>query len=202
MIKVSRVLAMAVFVCLLAGCEPQCSLFPLFTNDDKVYEKQLLGTWKVTAGNDAHQDPSKNIGVVEFSPGKDENTYDMKIPKFTDAGGTLVSTVHLVRLGNYLFIDLAKPELDLDKAPEIPFPSVAAHCFGRLVLSGDTASIDFLNDEWVGKQIDAGKLKLAYVETPDVTLLSANTPELRKFALEHAEDHAAFSQSYTLTRNK
>jgi len=200
--KVYSLLATFGIVSLLTGCEPQGSLFPLFTNDDKAYEKQLLGTWKVMAGNDGHTDPSLNVGMVEFSPRKDENSYDMKIPKFTDAGGTLVSTAHLVRLGAYLFIDLAKPELDLDKAPEIPFPSIEGHCFGRLVLSGDTARIDFLNDEWVSKQIDAGKLKLAYLQTSDITLLSANTPELRKFALEHAEDHAAFSQSYTLTRNK
>ena len=200
MIKISRLLAILAFVFFLTSCAPQDSLFPLFNNDDTAFEKQLLGQWKIKAEDDAHQDPSVNVALVIFSPGEDENSYDVKIPKFSDTGGTLRATAHLARLGAYLFIDLEMP--DTDKFQDIPYPAIGGHCFGRLVLSGDTVRIDFLNDDWVTKQVEAGKLGLSYVKSPDGTLLSADTPELRKFALEHAENHDAFSVSYFLTRNK
>jgi hypothetical protein len=200
MIKISRLLAILVLVFFLTGCAPQDSLFPLFNNNDTAFEKQLLGQWKIKAKDDAHQDPSVNLTLVVFSPGEYENSYDVKIPKANDAGGTMRSTARLVRLGAYLFIDLEMP--DTDKFQDIPYPAIESHCFGRLVLSGDTVRIDFLNDDWVAKQVEAGKLGLSYVKSPDGTLLSADTPELRKFALEHAEDHDAFSESYFLTRNK
>ncbi|MFI5059768.1 MAG: hypothetical protein ACHQLQ_16505 [Candidatus Acidiferrales bacterium] len=200
MIKFSRLVPLLGVVFFLAGCAPQNSLFPLFTNDDKAFEKRLLGEWKINAGDDGHQDPGVNLALVVFSPRENETSYDVRIPKFNDTGGTMRSTARLVRLGTYLFIDLGSPNMDIFR--DIPYPASEAHCFGRLILSGDTVRIDFLNDDWVTKQVEAGKLGLSYVKSLDGALLSADTPELRKFALEHAEDHEAFSNSYVLTRNK
>jgi len=200
MLKIFRLLAILAFVFFLTGCTPQDSLFPLFNNDDTAFEKQLLGQWKIKTKDEGHQNPSVNLTLVVFSPGEYENSYDVKIPKFSDAGGTMRSTARLVRLGAYLFIDLEMP--DTDKFQDIPYPAIESHCLGRLVLNGDTARIDFLDDDWVAEQVKGGKLGLSYVKSPNGTLLSADTPELRKFALEHAEDHDAFSVSYFLTRNK
>jgi len=200
MFKTSSLVATLVLVSVLAGCAPQDSLFPLFTQQDKLFDKQLLGEWQIRSQTDAGQDPSEKPAFVIFSPGDDENSYQAKLPKFNDAGGTLRATAHLARLGAYLFIDLETP--NADKFQDVPYPAIEAHVFGRLALGGDTARIDFLNDDWVTKQANAGKLGLAYVEGPSGTMLSADTAELRKFALEHAEDHEAFSESYILTRHQ
>ena len=62
--------------------------------------------------------------------------------------------------------------------------------------------IDFLNDKWVSDQTKAGKLTLASVTTSDGIALSANTEDLRKFALEHAEDQDAFSEVFAFQRKK
>ena len=61
---------------------------------------------------------------------------------------------------------------------------------------------DFLSDDWFKEQGKAGKLPLATVQTPNGLVISAATEELRKFALEHAEDMEAFSEPYSLSRTK
>jgi hypothetical protein len=42
----------AALLCVLAGCEPQKSLLPLATDEDKVFESQLLGEWKIGTGTE------------------------------------------------------------------------------------------------------------------------------------------------------
>ena len=200
MFKTSRLVPVLALLSLLIGCAPQDSLFPLFNKDDKVFEKQLLGEWQVKNQTDAKQDPIEKPASVIFSTAEAESSFDVRIPKFNDAGGTLRATARLVRLGAYLFIDLDTP--DTEKLQDVPYPTIEGHVFGRLTLKGDTARIDFLDDEWVAKQADAGTLGLSYVKGPNGRLLSADTAELRKFALEHAEDQEAFSESYILTRRK
>jgi len=200
MIKTSRLAPVLALISILIGCAPQDSLFPLFTPQDKLFDKQLLGEWRIRTQTDAEQDPSEKPAFVIFSPGDDENSYQVKLPNFNDAGGTMRATAHLVHLGAYLFIDLETP--NSDKFQDVSYPAIEGHVFGRIALGGDTTRIDFLNDDWVTKQANAGKLGLGYVEGPSSRILSADTAELRKFALEHAEDHEAFSESYILTRHK
>jgi hypothetical protein len=103
----------------------------------------------------------------------------------------------LVKLGNYVFIDFAAQ--DIYKLPQIPYPALECHVFGRLTLEKDRARIDFLSDDWVKDQVKAGRLPFALEETSR-PVLSAKTADLRKFALKHAEDHEAFSETFTLVR--
>jgi len=184
----------AVLALLLVACEPQQSLFPLATDDDKVFDKQLLGEWKIWSGTEFK--PDEKPGLITFSAVPDDAyVYDVQIPGF--GKGTLTSRARLVKLGDSMFIDFEAP--DLDQFPNVPYPILESYVFGRLSLSQDQARIDFLNDEWVQNNIKAGKLPLAFVPTQN-PVLSASTAELRKFALEHAEDHEAFSEIYSLMR--
>jgi hypothetical protein len=181
---------------LLAGCEPQVSLFPLFDRNDTLFDKRLLGTWQIWGGT--NPDTTKTPGVIVFAQSSLTNTYDVKIPDFDqETHSTLSTQARLVPLGKYVFIDLATPEND--KLPLIPFPTVAAHAFGRVTLEGDHARIDLLNDEWTKNAVKAGKMPLVFQDASTI-VISASTADLRKFALEHAEDHAAFSESFTLLR--
>jgi hypothetical protein len=187
----------AVLALLLVACEPQQSLFPLATDDDKVFDKQLLGEWKIWSGTDLKAD--QKPGLITFSTVPDDAyTYDVKIPGFGDNGkATLISRARLVKLGDSVFIEFDTP--DLDKSAQLPYPLLESYVFGRLSLNKDQARFDFLNDEWVQNNIKAGKLPLAFVPTQN-PVLSASTADLRKFALEHAEDQEAFSEVYSLAR--
>ncbi len=160
--KTANVISLILICVLLAGCEPQVSLFPLFSSTDDVFEK------------------------VDF----DEN------------GEKLISAGRLVRLEGYLFFDLGSPDLEPRKNATIPYPTIQSHVFGRVHLEKDKMHIDFLKAKWVSDQAKAGKLTLASVTTSNGIALSANTQDLRKFVLEHAEDQDAFSETFAFQRKK
>lgn len=187
----------AASVLLLAGCEPQKSLFPLFTDQDKLFDKQLLGEWKIWSGTELKA--GEKPALIIFNADVDGYTYDVKIPKFGDEGNAiLTSRARLVKLGNSLFVDFSAPELD--NLTLFPYPAVESHVFGRLSLEKDKARIDLLSDDWVQDSIKAGKLTLADVPLPN-PVLSASTADLREFVVEHAEDQKAFSETFTMVRS-
>lgn len=195
--RMLQALLMVSLAYLLTGCEPQKSLFSLANDEDKVFDKQLLGEWKIWTGAELKSD--EKPGVITFSADPEAAyTYDVKIPGFGDDGKTILSSrARLVKLGDSLFVDFEAP--DLNKLPLFPYPALESHVFGRISLEKDKARIDFLSDDWVKENIKGGKLSLAFVPTQD-PVLSGTTVELRKFALEHAEDQKAFSEIFTLTR--
>jgi hypothetical protein len=187
----------AALLCVLAGCEPQKSLFPLATDEDQVFESQLLGEWKIWTGTELKS--GEKPGFITFSKDNDPYTYDVKIPNFGDDGSTtLTSRAKLAKLGDLLFVDFEAP--DLDKLPRFPYPAVESHVFGKLSLEKDKARIDFLSDVWVQDNLKAGKLLLAFVPLQGA-VLSASTADLRRFAVDHADDAKAFSETMSLARN-
>jgi len=63
--KGCRSLGLAVALALLlAGCEPQQSLFPLVTDKDAFLDKQLLGDWQVWEGTSLR--PGDKSGLITF----------------------------------------------------------------------------------------------------------------------------------------
>jgi hypothetical protein len=196
MLGMKRVLLLTVvvFASLLAGCVPQESFFPLCTKEDTLFDKRLLGEWQTFSGTALKQGDKSSL--IIFSVGDLANTYDVKSPD-SPAGMTTFSVARLVKLGKYIFIDFGTP--DLSKMPQIPYPALECHVFGRLTFEKDKVQIDFLNDDWVKDQAKSGKLGLAFVQSSNI-VLSAPTADLRKFAQEHAEDLGAFSETYTLAR--
>jgi hypothetical protein len=187
----------AVVALALAGCEPQISLFPLYTSQDTVFEQQLLGEWQIWSGKELK--PGDTPASIIFSAAQEAYTYEVKIPNFDEKKDALCTAGRLVKLGNSMFIDFGTP--NMDSLPLIPYPAVEGHVFGRLVLTGDRAEIDLLSDDWVKDAVKAGNMPMAFQEASKLTL-SATTPELRKFATEHAEDGKAFSEIFTLARKK
>lgn len=85
-----------------------------------------------------------------------------------------------------------------------PFPSPPSggQGFGRAYLEKDKMRIDFLRNKWISDRAKEAKLALATVGTPDKTVLSAKAQELQKFAVEHAGDQEAFSESFVFQRKK
>ena len=187
-------------VLLLAGCGPASSLFPLFNKNDKEFDERLLGEWRIQG--QAVFKPGAESGRMVFQRSGDSAEYEVTLFDFDEKGMNVVCTGRLTRLGSILFIDFGSPDTDKHKFAEVPFPMIESHIFGRIHLEKNSVRIDFLSDEWVKKQGKAGKLPLASVQTRDGLVISASTEELRKFAVEHAEDTDAFSDPYSLSRTK
>ncbi len=196
---ISSVVALAL-VLLLAGCGPASCLFPLFLNGDKKFDERLLGEWRMQDGASfKHEEKSERM---VFRKSADSTGYEVTLFDFDEKGMNLALTAHMVRLGNFSFIDFGTPDTDKRKFREIPFPAIQSHFFGRIHLEKGSVRLDLLRDEWVKEQGKAGKLALATVQTADGLVISASTEELRKFALEHAEDTQVFSDAYSLSRTK
>lgn len=153
---------------ILAGCAPEESLFPLFTNTDKLLDQKLLGERRIWSGKDMKVDDKP--GDIVFSPSDYGDRYEVKLTEFNAEGGSSVSEAHLVKFGDCLFSDFGTP--DMNHWTQVPYPAVEAHVFGRLSLEKDRARIDFLSDDWVKKQIEAGKLSLQFLPLSGHTLWS------------------------------
>jgi len=147
-------------------------------------------------------------GHAIFQKSGDAVSYEITIPDFDEHGEKLISTG--VRFGMYLFIDLGSLEMGTEKNPSFPYPAIEGHVIGRVYLEKDKMRIDFLRDKWVSDQAKAGKFTLSSVrigdETvfsiPDRIVLSATTEDLPRFAMQHAEDKEAFSETFAFQRKK
>ena len=185
-------------VLFLAGCGPASSPFPLFVGGEKEFDEWLLGEWRMQGG--ASFEHGKESSRIVFRKSADSTEYEVTL--FDEKGKNLALTARMVRLGDFSFIDFGTPDANKRKFREIPFPTIESHFFGRIHLDKSSVRLDLLSDDWIKEQGKAGKPKLATVQTADGPAISASTEELRKFALEHAEDTEAFSEPYSLSRKK
>lgn len=183
---------------LMAGCVPVNSLFALYTSNDKLFDPNLIGEWKQTPETASD---SENMRWVFLRQG-DSNVYKTSLVALGKRGGFLAKG-RLVPLGNAMFVDF---EADADSIDDgetaVPFPFIESHMIGRIWIEKDKVRIHFLNDDWVKKQLKDGQLTLAHAGPANDPVLNAPTPELRKFAVEHADDKEAFSENYELSRVK
>jgi hypothetical protein len=193
-------LAAIVLVLVLAGCGPANTLFPLFVKGEKEFDDRLLGEWRFQGdGSFKHGERS---GRMVFRKSADGTEYQVTLFDFDEKGLNLAIAAHLARLGNFVFIDFGTPDADKRKFKLFPFPVIESHFFGRIHLEKDSVRLDLLSDEWIKERVNNGTLALATVQIADGRAISATTEELRTFALEHAEDTAAFSEHYSLSRTK
>ncbi len=185
---------------LLGGCGPAISFFPLYTPEDKVFDEQLLGTWK---GAHPPEDKNSDTSIWKFERGEDGVSYDFTLmsanPK---TKGRLLNTAHLVRLGDFLFIDFETPDGEKREMTDYPLPEIPGHFIGRILIERDKIHIGLLDDSWIGERVKAGSMPLTYLESPHGRVLTAKTEELRKFCLTHATDTQVFGDTYDLVRAK
>jgi hypothetical protein len=115
-----------------------------------------LGVRKLTDGNVSE-------GLTYAFKKLGDNAYEIIFPG-DEEGSKYKSQVHLVRLGEFLFLDAYPASLDSDeekrnKAPE-PFPKISVHVFGRIWIEKDILRIALLDDEWVKNLAEKKKLAL------------------------------------------
>jgi hypothetical protein len=171
----------------LAGC-PSFSVHPLYTDQDVVVEPALEGTWsRGSAGNEKllfQKSGVSEYSLAIFSP-------ETRVSQNYD--------VHLVRLGNQLFMDLIFRDQAIDGAKLAdPFGSVPAHVIVKLKISGDDLAYATLEDDALQRQSLSGGAALDYQMTSGSLLVRTPTDALRSYISAHAED--AFSDFEHLQR--
>jgi len=194
------IIATCVLASIIAGCAPEDSLFPLYTKEESLFNERLIGVWRV---QESPTEAKPEDGYLIFSEAKEKNTYLVRGVEAKKPSGGIFLIGRLVRLEAYTFIDFSPPEnLDDATVHDLIFPYIPSHIFGRVQFEKNCVRLDFLDNDWVAKQILAGKLGLAHIDTPNGQVIVAPTEELRKFALAHVNDEKAFSFTQNLVKEQ
>lgn len=183
-------------------------LRPLFTEADRVSNPDLVGSWTV---GDRDTD-----AVVIRDLGDGEYAFDLNV------FGPLCLKAHLVRLGQFRFLDLTlmDPEVQVGSYTLLPAPYVtragdvflvrhpakdlrveilASRLLCRIRLTGDELHLACAeNGDWIAEAV--GRREITVAKGHD--LVTSSTQKLRQFILKHAEEDRIFSDVWKLRRRK
>ena len=172
-------------VLLLTGCVP--SLHPLYTEEDLVYDPALVGTWTEEESEDTWT--FRKIG---------DTAYDLI---YTEEGVPARFEAHLVKVGEFLFLDTYPGEPDI-KNDFYLIHIIPAHIFLRIEIEGDVLRYAMLDLDWLKKMISEKKVDIGHEEMEGGILLTAPPKELQEFFIKYAEDDKAFPDPQEIHRQK
>lgn len=143
----------------LGGC--YVSLHPLVTDDVRVFEPRLVGTWE-SKGDKADTWTFRPAG------GESPSRYDIEI---VDDGHAAQFSGELARFDGLLVLDLKLGDneqqcgsLDNDW---FQMHVVGVHSFMRVGLDGDNLTLNLLDGDWLDEAIEAKKMVIAHEHVDD-----------------------------------
>ena len=173
---------------ILAGCVVT-SVRPFYTEKDLVFEPALVGDW-IKEG--------KNAG--DYEVWKFEKSAALAY-RFTliEADKATVMEAHAFKLQGQLFLDIASIDQDIQVIPP--------HYLLKVSQVTPALRMSELNHDWLkgllGKEPNAipHHLVRSGDKPEDLrVVLTADTPELQKFVLNHLKTEGAWKDSFKLTR--
>jgi hypothetical protein len=183
-----RMIAVISAVCFIVGCIP--SLHPLYTENDLIFEKSLIGTW--VDGNPENSWTFSQSGEKEYKL------------IYTDDGKPGEFVVHLLKIKDKMFMDLypAEPELKTDngfyKAHLIP-----AHTFMLVKQIEPTLQMAFLNPDKLKEIIKKDPKAVKHEKLgkdDDMDIFTASTQELQDFIMKNIDTPDFFGQPSNLKK--
>lgn len=181
---------------LLGGCVPVMSLHPLYTKENVVFDKKLLGTWV--------DDPNKPEMTWRFeSIDKPENAYKLIFTGEDGLRGSFVA--HLVKLKDRLFLDVFPSEVpwDLEDPNESDWPynllfMIPTHTVVKIDAIGADLKLRLVLETQLKKLIEENPDAIAHVVIEDRPVLTASTKELQAFVLKYADGDKLFTDEIVL----
>ena len=185
---------------LLGGCVPVMSLHSLYTEEDVVFEGNLVGTWV--------DDPDSPKTTWEFSrAGAKEKAYKLVYSDNEGKKGSFI--VHLVKLENRLFLDVLPSQFPSEQQDWEKMKW--AYNFFFFVPAHTFIKIDSIEPQLKMRRTINDEMKELFKEKPDAVkhelvedeiILTASTKELQAFVLRYAYDIRVFPAKIVLTRKK
>ncbi len=163
----------------LGGC--YVSLRPLVTDDIRVFEPALAGTWE-------GRDDADDVWTFKAAGGPSPDRFDIVI---VEDGRSARFAGELARINGLLVLDLSVADneeaCDLLQHDWIRLHTVGVHTFLRVGLEGDRLTLRMLDAEWLDKAIGDGKVRIAHerLGDRDRTLLTAPSRELQALVRAH-----------------
>jgi hypothetical protein len=179
---------------LAAGCIP--SLHPLYTEKELVFDPSIVGVW-------AEKDADASKDSWEFKKGEGKS-YELVVK---EEGVAAKFFAHVVKLGEYRFLDTSPAEWTAEGGPEhelLSYHLIPGHLFWKMWTKDGVLYLALLDPEWLEEKIDENALGVEYAEVEDMIVLTAKTKELQEFVLRAVEDPEAFivDEPFELHRQK
>jgi hypothetical protein len=171
----------------LSACVP--SLNPLYNEQDLVFDPALVGRW-------AENDNAQDTWTFEKSGDKGYQAI------YQEKGQTGEFDVHLVKLGEQLFLDFYPQDggiKEMDRNDFYRFHFLPVHTFARVSLSGSAVEMAFLDPDWLKKLLDREPKAIRHERRgEDGIVLTASTKDLQTFLLKYAGE--AFADKPTVLK--
>jgi len=179
-----RTLLILSLLLVMAGCIPTLTLQPLWDKEHAVSETAFEGRW-ISAEGDSTLRVTNRVKDAKYSL------------DFASEDGVSHYEGHLIRLQNYLILDLSLEEDAAEKlidgqafAPVLP-----VHFFARVRIEGDKLYIGLLPEDTLEKKIEAGMVKVQRSKTPAGVILTGDTAELQAIVSKLAGDSEIWEES-------
>jgi hypothetical protein len=194
----TKKLLSCLIVAVIGGCIPVMSLHPLYTEEDVVFEKSLLGTWL--------NDPNKPEAFWKFERvEKPKNAYKLIL---TDEEGNKGSFIaHLVKLDDKLFLDAFPSESPWE--PEDPnkvdllFNNMfllPTHTFMKVDSIEPELKLRLTVESQMEELLKENPNAVEHTKIEDRLVLTASTKELQAFVLKYADNEKLFADETVLNR--
>jgi hypothetical protein len=190
------------------------SFYPLYTEKELVRDDRIIGKWQSLNNKDFYP-TSENNTVIDtliweislqdkiwvkrlnnpFDRGSEQIpnkfTYTLRIYDKLMPENDTEFHLHLVKLGNNVFIDLI-PEVWQMNDTFLAVHLMSVHTFAKIDI-GNKIEINWFDSEFLQKLFDENKIRIKHENNGVYTLLTARPEELQKFVIKYANEDKAFS---------
>ena len=177
--KILKLLAVGTALAMVAGCIT-LSVYPFYNQKDLTFDPGMVGQWsKTSQTNELWQFADVNGKYYRLTTtGEDTNVLD----------------AHLFALQQYKFLDLLVTNREMFQLP--------LHLISKVTRNDDTMTLQFLDYGWLEKLVQDSPTAIRHIVVPEnsdggddgkMVYLTADTRELQKFLIKHADDTNAFN---------
>jgi hypothetical protein len=174
-----KIIAFYTLALILGGCVP--SLHPLFTENDLIYDANLVGTWSSANSNE----------TFEFQQTKTKYYECLYIDKNGKSGKFVAG---LSKLGNTMYLDIYPSEPNMIENDFYKSHLLSTHSFMKIDLWKDTLKLCSMSPDNTDSLLKSkpNAVKHEKLEGDDDRIvLTAPTKELQKFILKYGTDKKA-----------
>ena len=182
-----QILIPLVLVITLSGCVP--SLYPLYTDEDLIFDPALVGVW---SGEDSDD-------TWSFTK-TGEKRYQLVDTDQEGKEGTFVA--HLLKIDGRLYLDLYPDKPDLEANDFYMGHLLPVHSFMRVATIEPNLRCANVNPEWVDQFLRKNPDAIKHERLEDGVVLTAQPKELQAFLAEHEKTEGAFSEFSDMVRKE
>ena len=170
------------------GCVP--SLNPLYTDQDLIFDKSLIGVW---VEKDTHE---------TWALSSCDDKLEYKLLHTDENGRKGEFSARLVRVEDKIFLDIVPIKPSFTQSDFYRGHFFATHTFVHVVQIEPTVQLAVLEPRWLKDKLAENPEAIRHETINGEIILTSQPKETQKFLLANLNTRQAFSQPLELTRKK